>query len=464
MQFSPGFVRLLPSVIVCAVLGMLLSLYCGWLDPFFWAAQHAHVQGIDYFALPKSFLNLLEHRSPYDSWQGTVYGPYATWYLAHPLFSVLVMPFFSFFPPWLSYVFFVLFSLSIMVYCGYLYAKNAPANERGVYYALFLLAFPVYWMFYVGNMHAPLVLSLALILLSIYELAYAPEATLAAHRKLLFGLLLSFFTKPVVILLLPALLIARETRRTTWIALVIYAIGSFIALTLPWMNPESVGWTKRFLVMFDLQYIKDNLNIYKNQFVLSPMMKDNVIHWLNLIAQSGYRFNHIENFGFPLFLDGLLGQALPGYVYFLPLLFCQILAFFLFFIRDSQMRLVLLLWMTLLNATSYFLSYNTVWEYQYASMLPVVATLFRLRKTAFVSATVMRVLLASSLFYYLPSFYWMLDKSQMDAGFISMVHVSREAPTLILYVLIGYGVVSQLFRLCGSITWLKVPPFYFEKV
>ncbi len=464
MQLNRGLPSLLAGVIVCSVSVMLLSLYYGWLDPFFWAAQHAHVQGVDYFALPKSFLNLLEHRSPYDSWQGVAYGPYATWYLAHPLFTVLVMPFFAFSPPWLSYVAFVFFSLLLMIYCACLYAKHAVDREGIYYYAFFLLAFPVYWMFYVGNMHAPLVLSLALILLALYELAYAPETSQFSHRKLLLGLLISFFTKPVVILLLPALLIVRETRRTTLIALALYALGSFAVLALPWINPESLGWVKRFFVMFDIHYIKDNMNIYKNQFVLTPEMKDNIIHWLNLIAQSGYRFNHIDNFSFPVFLDGLLGKELPGYIYFLPLGFCQLLALSLFAAREKQERLNLLLWLTLLNSTSYFLSYNTIWEYQYASMLPVVAMLFRLRKTTFVSPLIMQVMLFSSLFYYLPSFYWMLDKSHIDNAFISMVRVSREMATVILYMLISSGFARHIVQILKQINWLEPVPSSFKKV
>lgn len=448
------FLRVLPWVITSGVLMMLLSLYCGWLDPFFWAAQHAHVQGIDYFALPKSFLNLLEHRSAYDTWGGRVYGPYATWYLAHPLFSVLVMPLFAFLPPWLSYVVFVFFSLMIMTYCGHLYAKNAPVDEKIYYYAFFLLAFPVYWMLYVGNMHAPLVLSLALILLALYELAFVSESSKPLHQKLLLGLLISFFTKPVVILLLPALLIVPETRKTTLIALVVYCLGSLIVFVLPWTNPESMGWAKRFAVMFDVHYIKENMNIYKNQYILNSEMKDNVIHWLNLIAQSGYRFNHIENFSFPVFLDGLFQRALPGYIYFLPLGYCQLLALGLFAINSSKQRLELLLWLTMLSSTSYFLSYNTIWEYQYTSMLPIVAILFRIRKTTFMSHMHMTVLLFAGLFYYLPSFYCILDKRHIDTSFISMLRVSRIAATMTLYTLMSYGVSRHLVQAFKQLNWL----------
>ena len=104
---------LLPAFIGCFVLIMLLSLHYGILNMFFFGAEHANVQGIDYFAVPKSFLNLVEQRSIYDTWGGSAYGPYATWYLAHPAFSIFVASWFSFFSPWTSYWLFSIFSLGI---------------------------------------------------------------------------------------------------------------------------------------------------------------------------------------------------------------------------------------------------------------------------------------------------------------------------------------------------------------
>jgi hypothetical protein len=437
--------RYLPWIIVSWIFVMLLSLQCGWLDRFFWAAQHAHVQGIDYFALPKSFLNLLEHRSPYDSWQGVPFGPYATWYLAHPIFSVLVMPFFAFFPPWLSYIVFVFFSLSLMVYCGALYAKDALPEEKNMYYAFFLLGFPVYWMFYVGNMHAPLVLSLALILLSLYEMAFMPNQTLRANKKLLLGLLISFFTKPVVILLLPALFLVKETRKTTTLAFMIYALVSLVTLSVPFINPESVGWSKRFALMFDFETIKETMNIYKNQFHLNEYMKDNTIHWFNLIAQSGYRFNHIENFSFPVFLDTLFNRELPGLIYSLSIMFCLLCAIFLPFIVEKVLRLRLLLLVVMLTSVSYFLSYNTIWEYQYTSMLPVIAMLYRIKNSGCVTKKHMVIMLTAGAFYYLPSFYCLLDQSNMDLSFISMVRLSRSLATLTIFSLLGYQIVRLMY-------------------
>ncbi|MBK7182233.1 MAG: hypothetical protein IPH89_04505 [Bacteroidetes bacterium] len=171
------FIKIGPFLIGSIVLFMLLSLHFGWLDVFFFGAEHAKVQGIDYFAVPKSFLNLLEGRSAFDTWGGQQYGPYSTWYLAHPAFSVFVASWFSFFTPWLSYWLFILFSLLIMVYTAHFISKhtNSQFQKTAIYFVM-LCAFPTYWMLYVGNMHAPLVLALAMILIGILNLTYGPNS------------------------------------------------------------------------------------------------------------------------------------------------------------------------------------------------------------------------------------------------------------------------------------------------
>jgi len=363
------------------------------------------------------------------------------------------MPWFAFVPAWFSYTMFVLFSLGIMAYCGFLFAKQARASEeKSVYYALFLLAFPVYWMLYVGNMHALFVLSVTLILLAIYEMAYTQTAEKISQNKLLMGLLLSFFTKPLVILFVPILLCAKETRRTMLRAGMIYAVVSIIVLSVPWLNPESVGWSKRLAMMFNMDAVKSTMNIYQNHFVLNEYMKDNGIHWFNLIAQSGYRFNHIDNFSFPVFLDALFDKHFPDSLYVLPLLMAPLCSVALLFIQDKAARLKLLLLLVAMSSVSFFLSYNTVWEYQYASVLPVVALLYCLKDKQVFSEKQMMALGVASSFFYLPSLYCLLDQSNLDNTFIAMIRLTREIPTLVLFLVLGSRV--------AQIGWMKAQLFF----
>src|ERR1035437_6479254 len=331
--------KILPYVIGGSVLIMLLSLHFGWLNMFFFGAEHANVQGIDYFAVPKSFLNLLEKRSIYDTWGGVPYGPHSTWYLAHPAFSVFVASWFSFFLPWTSYWLFSIFSICIMGFCGYLISKTTNDNfKKRLSFFFLLCAFPTYWMLYVGNMHAPLVLAITLIMIGVYELTYGNNDK-QAKNKLFIGLLIYFFTKPIVLLMLPLLLIMKETRKTTMKSIMIYGLVSFVFISMPLLNPEGIGWNKIMSVAFDFDFIKENLNIYKNNFALNEYMKDNSIHWFNLIAQSDYKLIHIDVFSLPVFIDVIVGHATASWIYKIPIYISLFLSIAIGFIDDKKIRL-----------------------------------------------------------------------------------------------------------------------------
>ncbi|HET6243291.1 MAG: hypothetical protein H0V01_01875 [Bacteroidetes bacterium] len=440
--------KYIPWIISAWIIVMLASLKFGWLDPFFWAAQNAKVQGIDYFALPKSYLNLLEGRSAFNTWAGKSYGPYATWYIGHPAFSVFIMSWFSFLSPWNSYAAFVVFSLMVMLYCGYLFSKHAiKIEQKSIYYMLLLVSFPVYWMLYVGNMHAPLVLATTLLLLAVYEITYAKNMIeeKAAGIKLLAGLLISFFSKPIVILLMPALLVVKETRKNAFIALILYIIVSLVFILVPMLNPEGVGLNRLLNVVFDFNYIKETMNIYKNKFVLTEYMKDNGIHWMNLIAQSEHRLNHIEVFSLPVFIDTLLDKQLSSSFYKIPLYTSLLFSLALAFIQERKTRLNVLLLIVMGVSLSFFLSYNTVWEYQFATVLPVIAMLYLLKEKQLFSKELIKIMLATGVFFYLPSFYFLIDKSTIDSSSLSLIRVSRVLPALILFMLIFYKTAQLIF-------------------
>jgi hypothetical protein len=439
------FIKIGPFLIGSIVLFMLLSLHFGWLDVFFFGAEHAKVQGIDYFAVPKSFLNLLEGRSAFDTWGGQQYGPYSTWYLAHPAFSVFVASWFSFFTPWLSYLLFILFSLLIMVYTAHFISKhtNSQFQKTAIYFVL-LCAFPTYWMLYVGNMHAPLVLALAMILIGILNLTYGPNSK-EANRILLAGLLISFFTKPIVLLMLPVLLMVKETRRTTIKSLLMYSFVSMLFLIVPILNPQSIGWNKMLDVMFDFDFIKANMNIFKNNFVLNEYMKDNSIHWLNLIAQSEYKLMHIDVFSLPVFVDTIMGAEVSARLFKLPIYMSLLLSFCIPFIKDVKLKLESLLLLIIAISLTFFLSYNTVWEYQFASVLPVICVLIVLKSRNVFYAKMLNGMIFISLIICLPSLYFVVRGGDFQtASSLTLIRITRVVPVVLLFLLV---VINLLYAI-----------------
>jgi hypothetical protein len=461
-------IRILPLVITTFVLLMLGSLHWGWLNTFFFGAEHAQVQGIDYFAVPRSYLNLLEGRSIFDTWGGAQYGPYATWYLAHPAFSVFVASWFSFFSPWISYSLFSIFSLCLMIYSAYLISKITDDRfHKQLCFFVLLCAFPTYWMLFVGNMHAPLVLSLTLILLSVFKMTY-DQNDKKAKNMLLAGLLISFFSKPIVLLMLPLFLLLRETRSTTLKSILIYAVVSLPFILVPVLNPEGIGWTRITSVLFDFDFIKANMNIYKNQFVLNEYMKDNSIHWLNLIAQSDYKLMHIDVFSLPVFIDTILGHEVSAAIYKVPIYISLLLSIAIPFISDKRIRMESALLLIMAISLTFFLSYNTVWEYQFTSALPIIALLPILKNKNVFYKKYISIMFIVGLLFCLPTFYFLVHNGNYQSTFaLTLIRFNRIIPALILFIIM----IVQLIIVVKKHSSLKesnklfVSPekFFFDK-
>jgi hypothetical protein len=421
---------------------MIASLHWGFLDTFFFGAEHAKVQGIDYFAVPKSYINLTEGRSIFDTWGGAQYGPYSTWYLAHPAFSVFIASWFSFFEPWTGYWLFAVFTIVLMAACGY-FISTLTTNRfhKQLAYALMLCSFPTYWLLYVGNMHAPLVLALTLILVSLFEFAYSTNIK-RAQNLLFAGLMISFFSKPIVLLMLPLFFLLKETRLTTIKTLLIYGFVSLLFIIVPVLNPESIGWTKMTGLFLDPAFIKENMNIYKNHLVVNEYMKDNSIHWLNLIAQSDYKLMHIDVFSLPVFLDSLLGKALPSVIYKLPIYIGVLLSVGIACIDNAKLRMesALLLVMTL--SLTFFLSYNTVWEYQFTSFLPVLAMLPVLKARGVFYSGSVKLMFIVGIFVCLPSLYFLFHNGNFQSPTaLAMIRFTRIVPILLLFLLMAFQLI-----------------------
>jgi hypothetical protein len=129
--------------------------------------------------------------------------------------------------------------------------------------------------------------------------------------KIASGLLLSFLSKPILILLVPALLLVSRSRRSTMTALGLYVLISVSFLLFPILNPEAIGIERLGELLLSPSVVKANLNIYVNQFRLTPEMRDNAMHWLHMVAQSNYLWDHLQVLSFPVFIRGVTEFVLP---------------------------------------------------------------------------------------------------------------------------------------------------------
>jgi len=435
---------LILALVISWVIFMLLSLRFGFLNMFSYSASQFSTRGIDFFCLPRSFLNLLEMRSMFDTWGATAYGPpYSTGYgyVYHPAFGLLVGFWFSFFTPWTSYSLFVLFSIVLLAWSAQVLSRcTADPVRKSACYLLLLCSFPTYWILHMGNIHAISVCGFAFIMAALFSLAYRKDAPnrIPEQAYLLSGLLMSFFTKPFALLYLPLLVMNRETRKTAILGLAIYGVVSLIFLQVPLFNPEKIDSIEMLQIAMNPEFIKENLNVYKNNFVLNKYMKDNSMHWLHIVAQSDFYWNHVDIFSLSAFTNTLAGKILPKFIYKLPLLIALALSALVVLIRDSKKRLELSLLLAMALTLTFFLSYNTVWEYHFALFQPAVVILMLLRDEAGFCKKWTSVALGVSFFLYLPTCYVFFSDKVTDRFMLSVIRADKVVPALILYlILIG---------------------------
>ncbi len=413
----------------------LLSLRLGLLNRFFYGAMHSDVQGIDYFSLPKAYLNLVAGHSAYATFDPPAYGPHFTWYLAHPALAVGLGSWLSAFAPMTSYGIFVMLSLAVMAAAAWVLARLTDDKlTRALIWLLLLGAFPSYWMLFVGNVQSLLVLALALVFAGMWRMGRAGDG-----EWLLFsGLILSLLTKPVVLLLLPLLLLLRETRRPAWRVLAVYLGVSLVFELTPFFNPESIGLGQVAWLVAHPAFVGEQMNIYSNHFDVTPMMRDNSIHWLNLIAQSGTRMMHVDIFSLPVFVDTLLGQRTPNWLWQLPTLAALALQGLVARMPASDAagksrRMEAAVFALMTASLAFFLGYPTVWEYQYTSVLPIAAVL--LLTPSSLRPRWRRAMFALAACAWLPSLYIFTEGHPLTTVALTLIRLDRVVPVTLLFVL-----------------------------
>jgi hypothetical protein len=425
---------------------LVVALVLGAQEPLFYAARPHDAQGIDYFCVPKAYRNLWAGQSAFDTWSSPAFGPQATWFVLHPAVAVTLGGYFSWLPPWWSYGAFVAFTMGLFAGVAALFARHARSPWHRVWVCGAAFASPLTLVLLnCGNIHGLVVMAVALTLVGILELDQSLSETpsvrqnqlLSPAAKIAVGLSLSLFTKPVLVLLVPSLLIVRSTRRAATIALLAYGVISLLFLIVPTLNPEGVGPKRVLELLMAPTWVREHLNIYKNGFQLTPEMRDDAMHWLHMIAQSGFGWDHLQVLSLPSLWQGLT-RTQTGFQWLalLPILLSPVL-----FFRDERERVRVLAWLTILTLAAHFLAYAIAWEYQYTQLLPVTAFLLVWRKEE--SSALRRWLLILLLTYYLPSPYLFHSDEPVGSAGRTVIRAFRVLPALFLA---GGAVVMVLRR------------------
>lgn len=441
--------RALPWATGVWVFVELLSLRLGLLNVFFFDTAHADVQGIDYFSLPKAWLNLQAGRSMYATFDPPAYGPHFTWYLAHPLLAATLGYPLSRLDPMDSYGVFTLLSLGVMAACAWLLVRESDdVLVRRLIPLLLLGAFPTYIMLWVGNVQAFTVLGLTLVYVGVLRLARGRWWEAPWYLRV--GLLLSLFTKPVVLLMFPLLLLMRETRRAAFDALAVYLPVSLLFLVMPALNPERISLGRTAWLAMHPSFVRQTMNIYANRMFLTPDMRDNSVHWLNLVAQSGSRFLHVDVVSLPAFLDGVFGVRTPGWIYLVPTSLVLALSVMVARMRDVEARRRAAMLVVLAASLDFFLAYATAWEYQYTAVLPVAAVLLVAGPSCIPGRRTWAWCLGLACCAWLPSLYFLSGSENPDRGVASMVRLDHVVPVTALFGILVWSAGKMAWRRSGD--------------
>jgi len=421
-------------LLIAYLLFVALALARGWCAPVFPALGFRGGQGIDFFCVPKAYLNLLEGRSAFDTWGGTSYGPHATWFVLHPAVALWPGAYLAGLPPWYAYGAWVVLTLGILLGCGALLAHHAkePARKLLVYVAL--LVSPVtYWLLFVGNMHGLLLLAATLLLVGLHEIVSGDEPAwrVQPSTKISLGLLLSLLSKPLLLIIAPALLITKSTRRATLRAVIAYTLISLAFVLVPALNPEAVGVQRLFELATRPSWVRSELNVYTHRFILIPEMLDNAMHWLHMVAQSGYVWDHVQIYSLQALARGLTDSPHLNILRWIALVPVP-LSLGLFAVRTEHGRLVACLWITVFTLASHFLGYAVAWEYQYTQLLLVVAALVALPSLRADSSLGVKILLAGTSLLYLPTPYAWFSAGGLSPAEMLVIRAFRVGPALVV--------------------------------
>jgi hypothetical protein len=420
------------GVLIAYVGLMITGLGVGFHEPLFFGLGERGGQGIDFFCVPKAFLNLLDGRSAFDTWGAPAYGPHATWFVLHPAVAVTIGAYLSWLPPWWAYAAWVAVTLVALLSCGLALAQHSGSGLRCLFVVAALLASPVtYLLLLSGNVHGVIVVAVTLLLLGLHELASGagPTCGVSPTAKVMLGLCLSLLCKPVLVLVVPALLISRKTRAPALASIGAYVAVSALLLLVPAWNPEAVGVERLGWLALHPGWVRDQLEVYRHRFVLIPEMLDSAMHWLHMLAQSDNAWDHVQIFSLPVMLRSLAPAAASGLraIALLPV----VLAPLLLRVPDAR-RCAAAAWIVVLALASHFLGYAIAWEYQYAQLLAVTAALLALPTLRSPSPRWSRLALAGLALLYLPTPYVWLASDGLSSLDLAVLRAFRAGPALVV--------------------------------
>lgn len=394
---------------------MFLSLFFGYLDPFF-DNSDLQPQGVDFFSIYQGGLYALQNHSIYD-WAVAEGVPYAAPYRYLPVFAYTAGVALTVIPPWPAYWLWVTLIEVMLAANAWLTYRMAGDRTWGTVAAAMWFAFtPLYLELYMGQWSFPMA---TLMLLTAWGLLAGSEAR--AGGPWLVSLLIKANSAVLGALLL----------RAGYVRAIVFAGVVVVALNAPYFvaRPDDFEWFYR-------------INL-RNLWHHAPRSADSLVSG----DQGGTEFLQTlwfafdpDGTGLPAVVKRAFAVAIVGgslAVTFLP--------------KKVDIVASFATWLC-----AYFLAYVAVWEHHYVMMLPALALLVALRPQYRELTLFVFVFVALPTPYFLiqhavsegrPNYFGSVQ-AYWPAWAASLHHSTKALPTLALW---------------GTIVWTEMARFIEER-
>lgn len=403
---------------------MLASLRWRFLDRFTAGANHGLI-GYDFYAVPRAFINLTHGSSIYLT-DLSNYGPYATWYIYHPLLAVAVGSWLAPLPPIVAYGLSVVVSIQLLAVGAWKLSQIFVDPFRRAFVGVCLFCtMPTYLMLWNAQPQVFLTLALCLILGGIVQMRRRPAQAPREARWIQAGLLLSLFSKPAALMLLPALLFTRETRRLLYFPLGLYLVVSLIFLLVPPLNRggyDGLHWLT----------VKTASSSPAINFECAP-------------AKTEDHTTNTEIYSLPMLFHRRYGDV-PTSLVRLPTAVVLLFSVVPMTLASASDRLRACLLVCIMAVCTHFLGYYIVWEYHYTALLPCIAPVLYLLDQERRGAVRILLLAAfiSLLILFIPTPHF-IDPDHPSV-FMTLSAVQRILPVVTTYLCLAGCLVNVCQR------------------
>ena len=154
--------------------------------------------------------------------------------------------------------------------------------------------------------------------------------------------------------------------------------------------------------------------------------------------------DYFEFFSLPTFIDSLSLKKINPLIYKIPIILVLVPSIMILFIRERNVRILILLLTVILAIYSFYLSYSRIWEYFFATLLPTIPIMAILyKKELFANHNrIFKYSLIVSISFYLPTLFFL--SRNYPYYFLEISRIIRLVPVVLIFMNLLFLIMSIL--------------------